>query len=126
MRIVLSLCLLVLGLVIGVVGAFVQAQRYLLDTFPIPWGMVLSLVVLTIAIRGGVWLVMSRVGGWAVFAGWLIATVALAAETNSGDIALSGGGRQMTYLIAGVMLGAAAATIKVSVRPPTEQGTVAS
>lgn len=118
MRVLLALLLLVLGLLLGVIGAFVQAQRAIFDAFTLPWGVVITLLVLIAAIRGGVWLMMSRVGGWAVFAGWLIATVAMSAETQSGDMALSGGGRQMTYLVLGVIVGAAAATIKVAARRP--------
>ena len=113
MKALFSALSMFVGLVLGVVGAFVQAQRWLDGTTPIPWGAVLTLIVLLIAIRGAVWLSLTRVGGWALFAGWLLATVMMAAESPSGDMALSGGGRQMAYLIGGVVLGAAAATIKL-------------
>lgn len=116
MKVLYSLLALAVGLVVGVIGSFVQAQRLLIGTFPIPWGTALTLLVLIVAIRGGVWLVDSRLGGWLLFVGWVIATIAMSAESSSGDVALSGGGRQMTYLIAGVVLGAAAATIRLPVR----------
>lgn len=117
MKVLYGFLALLVGLLIGLVGAFVQAQRLLIGTVPIPWGTVLTLLVLIVAIRGGVWLLESRLGGWVLFAGWLIATVVMSAETASGDVALSGGGRQMAYLISGVILGAAASTIRLPVPP---------
>ena len=116
-RWVLGLLLLLLGLVIGVAGAFIQAQRLVLDTawgvVSIPWGVPLVWIGLVIVIRGGVWALGSRWGGWAVAAGWLAATIALSAESPSGDVALSGGGRQFVYLLGGVILASAAASISL-------------
>ena len=116
-RWVLGLLLLLLGLVIGVAGAFIQAQRLVLDTawgvVSIPWGVPLVWIGLVIVIRGGVWALGSRWGGWAVAGGWLAATIALSAESPSGDVALSGGGRQFVYLLGGVILASAAASISL-------------
>jgi hypothetical protein len=39
--------------------------------------------------------------------------VLMSAESPSGDLALSGGGRQMTYLLGGVILASAAASLPV-------------
>lgn len=107
--------LLLVGALIGLAGAFVQAQRVLVDApwgvVAVPWGVPLVWVALLAAIRGGTWGIRTRWGGWAVLLGWLAITVALSAETPSGDLALSGGGRQMTYLLGGVILGSAAATL---------------
>lgn len=113
--------LVLLGAVIGISGAFVQAHRAILDVpldvswrvIPIPWGMVLVWIALVAAIRAGVWFVGSRWGGWAVVTGWLLLTVVMSAESPSGDLALSGGTRQMTYLLGGVILGSAAATLRI-------------
>ncbi len=106
--------LVVVGLVIGLIGSFLQATREIVlmpwAQVVVPWGMSVVVVTVIIVIRGGVWLVRSRTGGWAVFAGWLGATIVMSAESPSGDLAISGGGRQMTYLLSGVILGAAAAT----------------
>ena len=123
----LGLLLLLLGLVIGVAGAFIQAQRLVLDTawgvVSIPWGVPVVWVGLVIVIRGGVWGLGSRWGGWAVAGGWLAATVALSAESPSGDVALSGGGRQFVYLLGGVILASAAASIALprGARGPAEE-----
>ncbi len=109
--------LLVLGLVLGLAGAFVQAQRALIDApwgiVTIPWGVPAVWIALLAAIRGASWALRSRWGGWAVLVGWLIATVALSAETPSGDVALSGGSRQLVYLLGGVILASAAASLPV-------------
>jgi hypothetical protein len=108
---------LLLGLLIGVTGAFVQAQRTLIDTpwgvVPIPWGVLVVWVALLAAIRGATWAIGTRWGGWAVLLGWLTATIALSADSPSGDVALSGGGRQLTYLLGGVVLASAAASLPV-------------
>ena len=113
-RVLGALGLVALGVVIGAAGAFVQAARWIVDTpwgvWSIPWGVALVWVTLLIAVRGGTWLIRTRWGSWAVLLGWLGATIAFATDSPSGDLALSGGGRQMTYLIGGVILGSAAAT----------------
>ncbi|MEI6362970.1 MAG: DUF6113 family protein [Actinomycetes bacterium] len=123
-RILGSVGLLALGVVIGTVGGFVQAARWIVDTpwglWVIPWGVAFVWAVLLVAIRAGTWLIRTRWGSWAVLLGWLAATIALSTESPSGDLALSGGGRQMTYLIGGVILGSAAATfpLPASARGP--------
>ena len=112
--------LVAVGLVIGIIGSFLQATREIVPMpwaqVVVPWGMIVVVVTVIIVIRGGVWLVRSRTGGWAVFAGWLVSTIVMSAESPSGDLAISGGGRQMTYLLGGVILGAAAATFPISGR----------
>jgi len=112
--------LVVVGLGAGIIGSFLQATREIV-TMPwgqvvVPWGMIAVVVTVIIVIRGGAWLVRSRAGGWAVFAGWLVATIVMSAESPSGDLAISAGGRQMTYLLGGVILGAAAATFPIAGR----------
>ena len=122
LRVLGLLLVLVLGLVIGIAGAFVQAQRALVDTpwgtVPIPWGVPVVWIALLAAVRGATWLLGTRWGGWTVLAGWLVATVVLSAESPSGDVALSGGGRQLTYLLGGVVLASAAASLPLP-RPPS-------
>lgn len=123
---------LALGALTGLVGAFLQSARALTPTpwgqVAVPWGAVLALIALVVLVRGGTWAMRSRWGGWAVVVGWIAATVAMAAESPSGDVALSGGGRQMTYLVVGVILSSAAATLPLprvrDVNPsPTRGGT---
>lgn len=105
------------GLFLGGVGAFLQAQRIVVSapwgSTMLPWGLVIMWLVLILAVRGGAWMLMSRWGAWSVAVGWLASTVLLSAESPSGDVALSGGGRQVTYLLGGVILASAAATLQV-------------
>ena len=106
-----------MGFALGIVGGFLQAARAVVDTpwgvWAIPWGMVLVLVVLVLVIRGAAWWARSRVGGWLLFGGWVIATILMALETPSGDTAISSGTRQWAYLLIGVVVGAACATFPV-------------
>lgn len=110
-----ALLLFLLGAVVGVSGAFVQAQRTVVDLpwgeWTVPWGVALVWLALVVVVRGGVWALRSRWGGWAVGLGWLGVTVILSTESPSGDLALSGGGRQMTYLVGGIVLATAAAAV---------------
>ena len=108
-------CLLA-GVVMGVVGAFVQGARWVVADASLPWGLVVSLVALIVLVRAGVDLTSSRWGGWIVLLAWIAVTVAFAAEMPSGDLVISAGGRQMAYLLGGVIVGAAAATV-----PPIER-----
>ncbi len=114
--------LLPAGAVLGIAGAFVQAHRGVVEApwgvVVVPWGVPLVWLALVAGIRGGAWVVRTRWGAWSVMLGWLAATVALAAESPSGDLALSGGGRQMTYLLGGVILASAAASLPVPRNQP--------
>jgi hypothetical protein len=100
------------GLLLGTMGAFVQAARWLIADFSIPWGTLVVLAGLVVAIRAGIALVGSRWGGVCVFAGWLAATVIFSTRTPwSGDLIIAPGTWQFVYLFGGLILGSAAATI---------------
>lgn len=111
------LAVIAAGLLVGLIGAFLQADRFVINVpwglLVVPWGMVVVIIVLAFTIRGGAWLVMSRWGAMSVFLGWILATIVMAGESPSGDLALSGGGRQWVYLLGGVVIGAAATTFPV-------------
>jgi hypothetical protein len=110
-RILVYAACLLAGLLLGAVGAFLQGSRLLVGGVMLPWGLVVAVVALIIVIRAGIDVTGSRWAGWLVLVTWIAATVAFAAELPSGDLVISAGGRQMTYLIGGVILGAAAATV---------------
>jgi hypothetical protein len=117
-RALLLAALFLVGVAVGLVGAFVQAARWV-TAWPwgqlvIPWGMALMLLLLLLLIRGGAWLVRTRFGGWAVLAGWLAGTVVMSTESPAGDLALAGGTRQWVYLLGGVVLGSVVATFPVT------------
>ena len=105
------------GLLVGLIGAFVQADRVIISApwglLVVPWGMVFVILVLVIVVRGATWLIESRWGGSVLLLGGGAATIVMAGESPSGDVALSGGGRQWVYLLGGVLLGAAAAIFPV-------------
>lgn len=106
-----------MGFAIGVAGAFIQAQRFVLyiGDFVVvfPWGTVLLLIVITALTRLATIAAGTRWAGWLFFTCWLAATVLLAADSPSGDLAISSGARQMVYLFGGIVFGAAAATLPV-------------
>lgn len=109
--------LLVLGAVIGCLGAFVQEETFTLDVrwgaMVIPWGMLLVWAALASTIRAGAWGSRSRMGAWAILVGWIFATVTFSAETASGGLVITSGAREVTYVIVGVILGAFSATFPV-------------
>jgi len=111
---------LLFGLLVGLVGAYVQAIRYIWDSpwgyVVIPWGALLVMLVLVLTVRGAAWLAMTRWSGWAAFLGWLVMTLVLSSESPGGSVALSGGGRQLFYLICGVVIATATATVPVPLR----------
>ncbi|HEV8024504.1 MAG TPA: hypothetical protein VGP37_06440 [Candidatus Nanopelagicales bacterium] len=113
-RVAALLLALVIGVVIGVTGAFIQAHRFVLTAdgryLVIPWGAVVVVVVLLLVIRTAATVTGLRAAAWLLLAGWLATTIFLASETSSGDIALSSGPRQWGYLFVGVVFGSALAT----------------
>lgn len=111
------LLMLVAGLVIGGLGAFVQGEAFSLalrwGTVLVPWGIVLVWAAFTSMVRAGAWGSKSRMGSWAVVAGWLVATVSLAAQTASGGLVITSDVRDVVYVVGGVILGAVAAMLPV-------------
>ena len=108
------------GAILGLVGAFLQAQRLLLEGsgVSLPWGAIVASLGTLIVVRGAVVGTGTRWAGWGVLLGWLGATVSLATESPSGDIALSSGARQWVYLLATVIAGAMLATLPARLRNP--------
>jgi hypothetical protein len=122
-RLSLALVGLAAGLLVGLLGAYVQAMRHVWDSpwgyVVIPWGVLLVLLVLVLTVRGAAWLAMTRWAASAAFLGWLVMTLVLSSESPGGSVALSGGGRQLFYLIGGVVIATATATIPVPLRRRT-------
>ena len=108
-----SLVCLVVGVLLGAVLAFWQAARLTIGPITIPWGLIAAVGVLIVVIRISVRALGSRWAGAAVLAGWLLATMALATRTPwAGDLIISSGTRQLVYLMAGVVAGSAAASLR--------------
>lgn len=120
MRSAAALIGVLVGAILGVIGAFLQSQRIVIEgsDLSVPWGAVVASLGTLIVIRGAVVGAGTRWAGWGVILGWLGSSVALAAESPSGDIAISSGARQMTYLLATVIIGAMLATLPPRLRNP--------
>ena len=116
MRVLAYAGCLVAGAVIGIAGAFLQGARLVVSGTALPWGLVVALIALLLLVRAGVEISGSRWGGWIVLVTWIAVTVTFAAELPTGDLVISAGGRQMAYLLGGVIVGAAAATV-----PPVDR-----
>jgi hypothetical protein len=134
LRVLAGLLWLAIGLAAAIVSAFLQAVRLLVSTpfgpWTIPWGLVLAWIALILLVRGAIWAMRTRWGGWAVVVGWLAGTILMSMETYSGDLAISAGGRQEVYLVGGAILGAFAAILPMRIRPvgspPADGGTPVS
>lgn len=124
------LYVVVIGGIIGLIGGFMQAQRVIVTVFDryvvIPWGLILMLAVLVVLTRLVTIATQTRAGAWLFLGGWLAVTLALATESPSGDLALSGGPRQLAYLFTGLILCAAIATLPVDFLRGTKSKTAAS
>ncbi|MFY9209300.1 MAG: DUF6113 family protein [Candidatus Nanopelagicales bacterium] len=131
-RVLLLIGFVLMGFAIGVTGAFIQAQRWVLSIgdfiIVIPWGTAVILIAIVVVTRLATVAVGTRWAGWLFFSGWLAFTVILAAETSSGDLAISSGARQMVYLFGGIVLGTATATLPAAfrIRKGTKRGSQAS
>lgn len=121
-RIAANIGVALLGVGIGLVGAFVQAMRWVGGVpwghVTVPWGAVLVVITLLTAIRAAMWLLRRRAAGWLVFAGWVVGSFIAATASPSGDIAIGCAPgdpclRQWGYLLVAVVLGAAAAAFPI-------------
>lgn len=99
---------LVLGLFLGFVGAMLQTWTTSLGGATLPVGAVLVLAATVPVARACAWWVGSRWGAIAFSAGWLGATLMMGTQTPGGDLVLSSGTRQISYLVLGTMLLSAA------------------
>jgi hypothetical protein len=113
--------LLVGGLVLGSLGALVQANRRQIgtgaDSHTLWWGLVLVVVVLGVCVRAASYLVGSRRGGALVAVGWLVPTLVLAGQGPGGDVILPSTDRSTWYL------GASAVVALVALLWPLPKGT---
>jgi len=100
--------LLVLGLFLGFIGAMIQTHTLTVGSVRLPTGAVLALVATVLVARAGAWWQGSRLGAVTFSVGWLAATLMMGSETGAGDLILTSGTRQMSYLIGGTILLAAA------------------
>lgn len=101
--------LLPAGFMIGVIGGFMQEHRLSVGTIAVPWASLLVLAALLVTIRSLSLNMGTRLAGSVFYLGWLIATALLAAPNPSGDVVFTADAGSFGYLLAGGVLGAAAA-----------------
>jgi hypothetical protein len=109
--------LLVGGLVLGFLGALVQADRRQIGSHTLWWGLILVVMVLGLCVRAASYLVGSRRGGAIVAVGWLVPTLVLAGQGPGGDVILPSTDRSTWYL------GASAVVALVALLWPLPKGT---
>lgn len=103
------LVLLPAGFGFGVVAGFMQEQRLMIGSVPIPWAAVLLLAALVVTIRALSLNMESRSAGGLFYFGWVVATVLLALPNPSGDVVFTADLSSFAYLLGGGVLGAAVA-----------------
>lgn len=102
---------LVLGVVLGALGIVMQASRSLIGGHQVPWGLVVTLLVIAIVVRSASWYARTRSTGALVGVGWLLATIGLALTGPGGDILLPSITRSWVYLIGGLIVVLVAAMV---------------
>lgn len=107
----------VVGLFLGAAGAFIQADRFHINTVLIPYGAVLALLMFVIS---GLYVAREFQSRWPVIGmaiGWVLGTIMMAVETATGDLAISVSNRATGYLIAGSIFGGLVAAMPPMRRP---------
>jgi hypothetical protein len=94
---------LILGLILGVVGAMVQTFTPLVLGLRMPLGAAMALVAVVLVARACAWWTGSRLGAITFSVGWLAATLIMGSTTAGGDLVLDSGNRQMAYLALGTI-----------------------
>ncbi|WP_073947301.1 DUF6113 family protein [Streptomyces kebangsaanensis] len=103
-RIAACLGLFLLGVVVGIAGALVQAAWF-------PGGLLLALAGAAGLFLGGARAVGSRSGAVAGAAGWAVVVVLLTAGRPEGDFMFAAGGGSYIFLLGGMALAVICATM---------------
>jgi hypothetical protein len=109
-RAALYLGLLVLGAVVGVAGALVQAGWF-------PGGLLLALVGEAGLLLGGARAAGSRGGAVAPAAGWMIAVILLTASRPEGDFVFAAESGSYLFLLGGMAVAVICATLGLGRQP---------
>ncbi|MFE1754713.1 DUF6113 family protein [Streptomyces anandii] len=96
--------LFLLGAVVGVAGALVQAAWF-------PGGLLLALAGAAGVFLGGARAARSRGGAVAGAAGWMVVVVLLTASRPEGDFLFAAGGGSYLFLLGGMALAVICATL---------------
>jgi hypothetical protein len=108
------------GVALGLSGAFIHASRTSVFGFFVPWGLVLTCACVIACIRAATVLAGRRAAGVLLAAGWLAVTLLAARSTSAGDLPLQMTWRSVAYLVITVVIGSA-----VMVLSPPQRDTTA-
>ncbi|MEU6813361.1 DUF6113 family protein [Streptomyces sp. NPDC046860] len=108
MAALLGLCLL--GAVVGVAGALLQAAWF-------PLGLLLALAGAAGVFLGGGYLLRGRSGAVAPVLGWIIVVILLTASRPEGDFMFGAGGGSYVFLLGGMALAVICATLAPGRQP---------
>ncbi|MGW1600689.1 DUF6113 family protein [Streptomyces eurythermus] len=102
--------LFLLGALVGVAGALVQAAWF-------PGGLLLALAGAAGVFLGGSYATGGRGGAVAPAAGWLVAVVLLTTTRPEGDFLFGAGGGSYLFLLGGMVLAVICATVGAGRQP---------
>ncbi|MER5528204.1 DUF6113 family protein [Streptomyces sp. NPDC002677] len=105
--------LVVLGALVGLAGALVQAAWF-------PGGLLLALAGAAGLFLGGARALGSRSGAAAPAFGWVVAVILLTASRPEGDFLFGAGGGSYLFLLGGMALAVICATIGFGRQPDTD------
>lgn len=106
------LLLLVLGVAVGVVGAFYSGWKLGHGTLALPAGLLLGIVGCLALFLGGRQLVLSRLGAAVPGVAWLLAVIVLSAARPEGDVVLPANAiTGYAYLFGGAIAAAFASSL---------------
>ncbi|MFJ4684527.1 DUF6113 family protein [Streptomyces sp. NPDC091377] len=109
-RIAVHLGLFVLGLVVGIAGALVEAGLF-------PGGLLLALAGAAGAFLGGARLTGGRGGAVAPAAGWMLSVVLLTTSRPEGDFVFAAGAGSYLFLLGGMAVAVICATLGLGRQP---------
>ena len=101
------------GLAAAIVAGFVHADRIKLSGTVVPYGLVLALAIVILSL---IWVnrrCQTRFAGIGFVLAWVLVTLRLAIETDGGDLVFMVAWYSTTYIIAGAISVAMAATLPV-------------
>ncbi|MGW0735093.1 DUF6113 family protein [Streptomyces sp. NPDC002851] len=119
MRVLLYVVLVLLGALVGVAGALVQAM---VQGGWFPGGLLLALLGVLGVCYGGVRAVEGRGGAYAAGAGWLAAAILLSFARPEGDFAYGAGLGPSVYLLGGMLAAVMCATLGAPMQPGQSSG----
>lgn len=105
------------GLAFGVAAGFLQAVTMAVGDVAVPVGVIVMLAALLAFVRALVHTYDRRMAGVWFFAGWAVASLALAVPWPGGDIVIGDDLTAKIYLFGGAILASAAANVPARLRP---------